>query len=56
MELRLDGELRDLRQGGWVTIGEVDLTNDKEDEARRLNCTHILRDGKPESIKTGLSS
>ena len=50
------GELRDLRQGGWVTIGEVDLTNDKEDEARRLNCTHILRDGKPESIKTGLSS
>ncbi len=48
--------LRDLQRDGWATIGEVDVTNDKEAEGRRLNCTHIFKDGKPVSIIKGLNS
>jgi len=49
-------ELRDLRWDGWITVGELDPTNDKEAEAQRLNCTHIFKDGKPVPVVKGLSS
>jgi ATP phosphoribosyltransferase regulatory subunit len=34
-----------LRGRGYATIGALDPVRDAEAEARRLHCTHILRDG-----------
>lgn len=42
-----------LRAAGWMTISA--LGDDSPEEARRLLCTHIARDGKAEAIGPGSS-
>ena len=41
---------RTLRADGWRTIAGLAATDDDAAEAGRLNCTHILRDGKPNPL------
>ena len=36
---------QELREQGWRTIGALIETDDVEQEARRLNCTHLLEGG-----------
>lgn len=47
------GQFKKLRQEGWITIGAIDLVQDWEAEALRLDCTHILEDGKPKLLRKG---
>ena len=37
---------RTLRREGWITVAGLSAEADPAAEARRLDCTHILRDGK----------
>lgn len=39
------GEARRLRAEGWVTLAGLSAEEDAEAEARRLGCSHLLRDG-----------
>ena len=41
---------RALRADGWRTIAGLAAADDDTAEAGRLNCTHILRDGKPQQL------
>ena len=41
---------RQLRAMGWTTVQGLDGTAQPEDEARRLACGHILRDGEPAAL------
>jgi ATP phosphoribosyltransferase regulatory subunit len=40
----------ELRAGGWRTVAGLTATDDDGAEAERLNCTHLLRDGKPQEL------
>lgn len=44
--------VKKLTLDGWIAVGELDLSQDQEDEAFRLGCTHIIRNGKLENLKT----
>ena len=46
------GKGRALRQEGWITVTGLAPETDAEAEARRLDCTHILRDGKAAPLDT----
>ena len=39
-----------LHAEGWQTLRGLDETADPAVEARRLGCSHILRDGRPEPL------
>lgn len=43
-------EGRALRDQGWRTVAALARTGDPQNEARSLGCTHILIDGKPQSL------
>lgn len=38
---------RSLRAAGWVTIAGLEPVDDISGEARRMGCSHLLKDGKP---------
>ncbi len=44
------GTARTLRGDGWITIAGMDGNSDSKSEARRMNCTHLLIDGKPKEV------
>ena len=48
--------LGELRREGWLTIGAVDVTDDVANEARRLRCTQVWKDGAPGSLDGDQSS
>lgn len=39
-----------MRADGWSTVAGLIATDDDGAEAKRLNCGHILRDGKPQEV------
>ncbi len=39
-----------LRGEGWVTVAALEVAGDPADEARRLACSHVLRDGAPQPV------
>jgi ATP phosphoribosyltransferase regulatory subunit len=39
-----------LRKEGWVTLRGLTASNDLAEEARRLGCSHLLRDGLVEAL------
>lgn len=39
-----------LRADGWRTVAGLMAADDDGAEAERLNCTHLLRDGKPQEL------
>ncbi len=39
-----------LRKEGWVTLRGLTASNDPAEEARRLGCSHLLRDGLVEAL------
>ena len=39
-----------LRAEGWVTVAALDGAAAPKDEAQRLACGHVLRDGGPEAV------
>lgn len=39
-----------LRETGWVTVAALEPCSSLSDEARRLGCSHLLRDGKPQAV------
>jgi ATP phosphoribosyltransferase regulatory subunit len=39
-----------LRKEGWVTLRGLTASNDPAEEARRLGCSHLLRDGRVEAL------
>ncbi|MDH5748872.1 MAG: ATP phosphoribosyltransferase regulatory subunit [Rhodospirillales bacterium] len=41
---------RTLRGEGWITIEGMNYDASPENEARRMNCTHLLIDGKPREV------
>lgn len=43
-------EGRELRAQGWVTLAALSPGQDPVAEARRLGCSHVLRDGQPVSL------
>ena len=45
-----------LRAEGYVTIAAVSTAADWMAEAIRLNCTHLLQDGRPSPVEGALSS
>jgi ATP phosphoribosyltransferase regulatory subunit len=40
----------ELRADGWHTIAALEADTDAEAEARRLGCSHVLRNNKPEAL------
>lgn len=48
------GAARELREQGWITVGQLDASATSEDEALteagRLGCTHILSGGKAKKL------
>ncbi|MBT3396397.1 MAG: ATP phosphoribosyltransferase regulatory subunit, partial [Alphaproteobacteria bacterium] len=39
-----------LRADGWRTVAALETDTDAEAEARRLGCSHVLRNNKPEAL------
>jgi ATP phosphoribosyltransferase regulatory subunit len=39
-----------LRAGGWVTVAALEEAASLNNEAQRLACSHVLRDGGPEPV------
>ncbi len=39
-----------LRAAGWVTVAALDGATSPKDDAQRLACSHVLRDGGPEPV------
>jgi len=46
----------DLRDQGWITIAGLDPATTADADARRLGCTHVLRDNAPVSLETDTPS
>jgi ATP phosphoribosyltransferase regulatory subunit len=42
-----------LRNDGWITVAALAATDDWNEEARRLGCGHVLRDGAPKPVRGG---
>ncbi len=42
---------RDLRAGGWVTLGGLDESADARSEAARLGCSHVLLNDRIEELE-----
>ncbi|PIW25746.1 MAG: ATP phosphoribosyltransferase regulatory subunit [Rhodospirillales bacterium CG15_BIG_FIL_POST_REV_8_21_14_020_66_15] len=42
--------MANLRAEGWITVAGLDDKAEAEAEARRLRCTHWLRDGRPAAV------
>ncbi|MDP6815054.1 MAG: ATP phosphoribosyltransferase regulatory subunit, partial [Alphaproteobacteria bacterium] len=45
-----NGAGRTWRDQGWQTVQGLDADGPADDEARRLGCSHLLRDGQPEEL------
>ncbi len=45
-----DAEGRALREAGWITLSGLDEGLDAGAEARRLDCSHLLVDGRPVAL------
>jgi ATP phosphoribosyltransferase regulatory subunit len=39
-----------LRQDGWVTVRGLSAVSDARQEAKRLLCSHVLKDGRPAAV------
>ena len=39
-----------LRQDGWVTVQGLAAVKDAALEAKRLICSHVLKDGRPAAV------
>ena len=44
------GQASALRAGGWATVVGLTQANNCVDEARRLGCSHVWRDGAAETV------
>lgn len=48
--------VKSLQEEGWVVVGALDPVEDPEAEARRLLCSHLLRDGRVEALTANLET
>jgi ATP phosphoribosyltransferase regulatory subunit len=39
-----------LRADGWRTVAALETMADPDKEAKRLGCSHVLRNNKPEAL------
>ena len=46
-----DGDLRDLRDDGWITVAGLNEVVSASIEARRLKCTHVWDSGRAEPLE-----